>query len=306
MRNDLPISPRAAHNAGPVPCRRLPLQIRPMTAETLRSYLGRVERANYLSPNRLQAQSRTPGFLSALSASTGYSEHHLVAALPELRTRDVLTAWPHLIGEVSASAGTRPACTLCVATRLRANERVVVFTTHEQLICATHHRWLGNDWLQCSREEQFSVAACPDVEVAHRKHRILIKRQGRESVKASFFDAATCLSKWSRWPATVRVKDIRRRWTQFGITDEDQPLTPREVAAWYPNAVSLTEVILLLRQQKRAAGRMTQEIWDQGIKLLQRVVVPGLTPSGASDPFRYAITNDRERSDKEVEFKSTD
>jgi len=272
-----------------------------MTSETLRSYLGRVERANYLSPNLLQVQSRAPNFLSALSASTGYSEKHLVSALPELRTRDALEAWPHLIGEVSARAGTRPACALCVAARLRANERVVVFAAHEQLICLTHHRWLGNDWLECPRGDQFSIAACPDVEAAHRKHCTLIKRRGRESVKASFFEAVTCLSKWCRWPAVLRAEDIRHRWTQLGVREEDPPRSPREVAAWYPNAVALTAVILSLRQQTRAVGRMTQEIWAEATTLLQQEVVPGLTTSGVSDPFRYAIISNREEPHREVE-----
>lgn len=301
MMSDPMISLRGVRNAGALPRRRLPLQVRPMAAETLRSYLGRVEGANYLPPNLVYSQSRAPDSLAVLSALTGYSERHLVSALPELRQREALTIWPHLVGEVSARAGTRPACTSCVAARLGINERVVVFAAHEQVLCPSHHRWLGNDWIQCAREGQFSLAECPEIEDAHRKHRILIKRWRRGPVRASFFDAVTCLSKWSRWPATVRAEDIRRRWMQLGITEEDPPLSPREVAAWYPNAVSLTEVILYLRQQARAVGRMTQEIWAEAIALLQREVLPGLAPSGASDPFRYAIIDNREEPDSEVE-----
>lgn len=111
---------------------------------------------------------------------------------------------------------------------------------------------------------------------AHRKHCILIKRRDRESGKAGFFERVTRLWKWSRWLAVVRAEDIRPRWAQLGVAEEDPPLSPREVAAWHPNAAFPAEVILSLRQQMRGAGRMAQEIWAESIALPQSEVVPGL------------------------------
>jgi hypothetical protein len=49
-------------------------------------------------------------------------------------------------------------------------------------------------------------------------------------------------------------------------------------ASWYPNAVSLTEVILTQRQQISTAGALTRDIAADGMARLQEII-PGLSPS---------------------------
>jgi hypothetical protein len=76
-----------------------------MRSETLRSYLHRVTEDNHLRPGWLPGVSKRPEFLIKLTVMTGYSDHQLVAMLPELRTSSHLRRWPHLAGEPSALAG---------------------------------------------------------------------------------------------------------------------------------------------------------------------------------------------------------
>ena len=154
---------------------RLPIVFAPLAGETLTSYLRRLTTANYLQRSWLPKSAKDPGFTRQLSALTCYTEHQLVGALPELRTPATLHAWPHLIGQVSARAPTRPACTTCVVARTGGNADVRVFASHEQLVCMRHRRWVGTGDLPCPRPHQFSIGTCPDITAANRAHRALIR-----------------------------------------------------------------------------------------------------------------------------------
>lgn len=272
-----------------------------MTAETLHSYLDRVTDQNFLRPGLLRDLAKGAGFAATLSTLTGYSKRHLVFALPELRTPASMRMYPQLAGEVSSCAGKRPACQQCVAARLGTDERVTVFASHEQLICPTHRRWLGNGALKCPRPHQFSIEACPEITAANLQHKRMITNWGRGPTHASFLDAVTCLSTWSRWPIVMNAPDIRQRWDSLGITDETPPLSPAEIAAWYPNAVSLTRLILIQRQEIKNARKMNRDIAITSVERLRREIIEGLATSGAFDPYRYALTSDRIEPDTEVE-----
>lgn len=283
------------------PHQQLPLQVSPMTAETLQSYLQRITDRNLLRPGWLSHLSRQPHFTTMLSELTGLPERNLASALPELRRPRSFEKWPHLAGQVSASAGTRPACAYCVITRTGGDPPVVtVFAAHEHLVCHTHNRWVGSPELKCPSPEQFSLRACRDISAANVKHQRLVNRWGRSFVYASFAAAVTCLSSWSRWPAVIRTPDIEQRWARLGISEDSAPLAPAEVAAWYPNAVSLCEIILSQRRQLLHAGASTKEVIYESVARLQEVI-PGFSPSGASDPFRHAIFADLPEPRAEVE-----
>lgn len=282
--------------------RCLPIPLSPIESETLRSYLRRLTDTNLLKPQHLFSLSRQPKFLDTLRDRTGLTERQLVSALPEVRSSATLERWPHLIGRPSAKAGTRPACTHCIVRRLgREGCTITVFASHEQLVCHTHRRWLGSAELKCPAPNQFSVARCPDIAVANRKHRVLIQKWGREFVRASFADAVACMSTWARWSVVTQATDISHRWAQLGVREDLTPLEPPEIAAWYPNAVAITEIILAQNHRYSTAGSMSQDIINDGIARLQGVIA-GLLPSGAWDPFRRAIVTDyREISGQEVE-----
>lgn len=173
--------------------RQLPLQVRPIAAETLECYLARVCARNLLAVTSLQKFSRRPGFRGTLAEFTGYSERRLASALPELREPSDVELWPHLVGKPSKNAKVRPACTFCVAARLGEQRHIPVFASHEQLICATHQRWVGNAEIGRNHEQQFSIMICPDILRANRAHTRLIQRWGRGLARASFDSAFTCL-----------------------------------------------------------------------------------------------------------------
>lgn len=78
-------------------------------------------------------------------------------------------------------------------------------------------------------------------------------------------------------------------------------MLPRQAAAWYPNAVALTDVIISLRYEA-AVGRKSPaaNVIAESLVRLQGIV-PGLSPSGASDPFRQAILGELDTPPDEVE-----
>lgn len=286
----------------PARIRRLLVTVKPMPSETLHSYLYRLTERNHLFPGWLPGLARKPGFLPKLTVLTGYSDHQLVAILPELRTPLHVGCWPHLTGEPSAHANTRAPCSHCMAARIGTTDAgATVFAKHEQLICRRHQRWLGNYQVKCALHEQFSVASCPEITNANRRHEGLIAKWSRGPTRASFEDAVECMKIWARWLPVVADPDVRRRWTLLGVTEATPPHQPREIAALYPNAVALTELILTLRRRIANADRITAEIGADSLELLSTTVIAGLTPSGAGDPFRRALTVFRSESATEAE-----
>jgi hypothetical protein len=283
----------------PVELRQLSISIRPFTAETISSYLGRISDRNLLRASATARIAKSPQRLQVLAAMTGLGEQHLVSALPELRSLEALQTWPHLLGEVSAAAGARSACTSCVSAR-SSGEKVTVFAKHEDLICPTHRRWLGSQELKCGSDEQFLLRDCVEVAAANVRHKLLISRWGRGQVRACFYDAMGCMTRWARWPLLIYSEPIRRRWRALGITEDDRPLLPREVASLYPNAVALTELILQQRKEIAEAGRLTPLITHRGRAVLLRDIV-GFSTDGAWDNFHIALLADRPEPDNEVE-----
>ncbi len=285
---------------------RLPVPVSPMCSETLNSYLRRVTDQNLLRPSWLPQLSRQPHFVADLVELTGLTERGLVAALPELRTPHAIKRWPHLVGHVSKRAGIRSACRHCAAAQTQSRSHAVtVFAGHEQVLCAIHQQWTGSSALKCDAQQQFSVRLCPDIERAHRQHRSLIRRWGRGPTYSGFMAAVTCFSLWSGWPAVSRAPDTQQRRRRLGVPEEAPPMLPRQAAAWYPNAVALADVIISLRHEA-SEGRHSSAatVIAEGLVRLQNIV-PGLSPSGASDPFRQAVLGELLAPPDEVEVASS-
>lgn len=298
--------PRAERSTVPESVRRgrqrLPVPVSPMCSETLNSYLRRVMDQNLLRPGWLPQLSRQPHFVTDLVELTGLTERGLVTALPELRTPHAVERWPHLVGRVSKRAGIRSACRHCAAAQTQSRSQpVTVFASHEQVLCAVHQQWTGSSALRCDAQQQFSVRLCPDIARAHRQHRSLIRRWGRGPTYSGFTAAVTCFSQWSGWPAVSRALDTQQRRRRLGVPEEAPSMLPRQAAAWYPNAVALSDVIISLRYEA-AVGRKSPAatVIAESLVRLQGIV-PGLSPSGASDPFRQAILGELDTPPDEVE-----
>ncbi len=281
---------------------QLPVPVAPMTSETLKSYLRRLTDQNLLRPGWLPRLARQPHFVVDLVELTGLTERGLVAALPELRTPQAVERWPHLVGHVSKRARTRSACTHCAAARTHNRSHpVTVFASHEQVLCTAHQRWTGSSALRCDVQEQFSVRSCPDIADAHREHLLLIRRWGRGPVYCCFFAAIGCFTRWSHWPAVSRAPGMQRRRERLDVLDDAPPTIARQAAAWYPSAVALTDLILSLRHDFAKEGRSSTGKIIAMSHIRLRNIFPGLSPSGASDPFRQAILGELDTPPDEVE-----
>ncbi len=298
-RSELPLTPPEGIRYSR---RRLPVPLSQMESETLKSYLRRLTDQNLLRPGWLPRLARQPYFVADLVELTGFTERGLVAALPELRYPQAIERWPHLIGHVSKRARTRPACSHCAAAQTRSrSQAVTVFASHEQVICPRHQRWTGSSILRAPLHEQFSVYQCPDIADAHRNHLLLIRRWGRGPVCCCFYAAIGCFARWSHWPALSREPSIQRRREQLDVPDDAPPTIARQAAAWYPSAVALTDLIVSLRHDFAKEGRSSAGKIVAMSHIRLRRIFPGLSPSGASDPFRQAILGELGTPPDEVE-----
>lgn len=298
-RSELPLTPPVGIRHSQ---RRLPVPLSPMKSETLKSYLRRLTDQNLLRPGWLPRLARHRHFVADLVELTGFTERGLVAALPELRTPQAVERWPHLVGHVSKRASTRSACTHCAAAKTHGRTEVVtVFASHEQVICTAHQQWTGSSALRFPVQEQFSVRNCVDVSDAHREHLQLIRRWGRGPVYSCFFAAIRCFTQWSHWPAVSRAPSIQRRRERLDIPDDAPPTIARQVAAWYPSAVALTDLIISLRHDFAKEGRSSAAKIVASSHIRLRSIFPDLSPSGASDHFRQAILGELDTPPDEVE-----
>jgi hypothetical protein len=268
---------------------RLPIVAKPLKAETLSSYLSRLAQRNRLSPTGWpQNAAKDPAFTTVLMSLTGFSERQLVSALPQMRTPKTLANYRYLIGTVSASASIRPACQFCVAAAGGRGEHAEVFRTHDQLICRRHRRWLGRPGLSTT-DEQFSLDRCTGILDANTRHRRLIRNWGRQAARVRFEDSICAFQVWRRWSRVTSDPGIEARHQALGINADEWPMTPRDVASWYPNTVELTALLLQQTHAIAREGRITLDIVEAGIDYVATYVVRGLRPAGAWDPYLRAL-----------------
>lgn len=272
------------------PLARLPIITRPITAETLESFLSRLANGNALSTTTWPLnQRKNPEFIAMLEQLTGHDRRRLVCALPELRTPTTLSEFPHLHQAASHRAGRRPACTYCAAAVARRRETATIFATHDQLICHRHQRWLGTSMLACTAAQQFSVRECPAIAQANKRHRRLIRQWGRTAVHWRFDDAVRAFHYWQGWPIVDNDPNIAHRRQALGINVKQPPISPHNVASWYPSAVELTSLMLSQDVAIKQTGKVTIEIIERGRDHIARHVVLDHRPEGAWDPYLRAL-----------------
>jgi hypothetical protein len=274
------------------PLPRLPIVTRPITGETLESYLFRLFNHNALPISAWPLnQRKNPDFIAMLEQLTGHTCRQLVCALPELRTPATLAKFPHLRDTASPRAPRRPACTYCVAAIDGQGKHAMVFATHDQLICRRHRRWLGSGTLVCTAEQQFSLTNCPAIMRANARHRRLIQQWARADVCWRFDDALTAIRSWSRWPIVDHDPSIAQRRKALNINIEQPPLSPLNIASCYPNAIELTSLLLQQTADIKQAGRITLDTVERGIDHISHHVVLNHHPEGARNPYLKALKN---------------
>jgi len=192
------------------PLRRLPRTLPPLQNETVRSYLWRLAAANALTGLELQVHltgsvKKETVTAEQLAMLTGYPARTLRYAMLELcRPADLARMqiagrprpgptdwgwrWPH--------NRIRFACDHCATRRgvtRRVPARPQVWTTHEDVVCLRHRRWLGT----LQQDVQPGLAHLPDILAANRRHRRLIQLHGREPVRSAVMAATPICRKWN-------------------------------------------------------------------------------------------------------------
>lgn len=236
-----------------LPLRRLPRTLRPLLNETVHSYLWRLAEANALTGPDLQlhltgSAKKDTVTAEQLAAITGNPARTLRYAMLELCTPADLASmriagrprpgptswrWPH--------NRTRFACDHCAAQRgvtRRGPTRPQVWTTHEDVVCLRHRRWLG----ALHQDVQPDLTHLPDILKANRRHRRLIRLYGREQVRTATADATPICREWSDrlWadqPAHQRILAFQ------GQGDESRFVDSAAVeAASYPEIIALARL----------------------------------------------------------------
>ena len=254
----------------PVLLRPLPRFIAPFRDETTSSYLARVATANRLAPAALRAllaggdRNDAPMPLIRLAAVTGMPRAALAHAMPQICTADEL-AGLHIASRPRARDGwSFVACRRCTAGRL-----VTRWALHDDVVCGRHRRWISK------YQAQPDLTAQPEILTAHRRHRRLIRRHGRDTVMRAFRDARHICLGWRL--DGIPDDGYGRRMEIFhgpGWRDRDDDETCTSDAAAYPQAVALTRLLASPYWRERILGKDWP--WPEEFETeLRRTVAPG-------------------------------
>jgi hypothetical protein len=175
----------------PLMLRPLPRLVAPFRDETITSYLRRLAGPNHIDPaglRRLLARSHhtdAPVPLGRLTAITAMPWRSLAYAMPQICTPAEL-AGLHVQNRPRPRDGwSFTACRPCADS-----QPVTRWALHDEVICARHRRWISQS------RAQPDLAAQPEILHAHRRHRRLIRRHGRDPVMRALRDAQRICVGW--------------------------------------------------------------------------------------------------------------
>ena len=250
----------------------LPRLVAPFRDETITSYLHRLAGPNHIDPARLRAlltrsdRKDVPVPLSRLAAATGMPCRSLAYAMPQICTPAEL-AGLHIQNRPRPRDG-RPfaACRPCVA-----GQPVTRWALHDDVVCYRHRRWISKD------HEQPDLTRQPEILHAHRRHRRLIRRHGRDPVMRALRDAQHICTGWRL--DGLPDPGFDRRMEIFcgpGWHDRDEWADQTSDAAAYPQSVALARLLASPYWRERILGTG----WaghDEFTAELRRTVAPDYT-----------------------------
>ena len=253
----------------PLRLQPLPQLVAPFRDETISSYLGRLAAANRLGPAKLRAllagsdRRDAPVPLAGLAAVTGMPPVALAHAMPQICAPGEL-AGLHIHNRPRARKGwSLVACRCCTAGR-----PVTRWALHDDVVCARHRRWISED------QAQPDLAAQPEILTAHRRHRRLICRHGRDTVMRAFRDAHHICIRWRLDGIPDPGFDHRMEifhgpgWRDRDDDEETQTFD----AATYPQTVALTRLLA----SPHWRGQILSKRWpDEFAAEVSRTVAPG-------------------------------
>jgi len=217
------------------------------------------------------APSRPAGALAGL---TGQSVTTLTRALPALRQFMAVDITDAVVpGEVPGSTPCI-ACRHCMAGK-DIHGLVIQRAANHERVCLRHLRWLQGP-------EQHPLHALPEVCVANRHHRRLLRRRDTVTLDAALTRAQQLIHDRLQ---TGEQSDLRRRWRHQldslrhdHYADPYRPSRHRIELATYPEAVILTALLAsehwrshprLHDEAERRLGRVTPDrcrSWDRSTR----------------------------------------
>ncbi|MFP8962589.1 Helicase associated domain protein [Streptomyces nanhaiensis] len=247
------------------PTARCRTSVRPLARETTLSFLDRLAGRLGASAGDLIAEFFAPGnrkafsllkpdgevYLNAEARSrlvslTGVPDEHLRRALPAWDRHEpagYFDAGPALTFHHAGSiAPTRAACTRCTAARTGRTEPARLYTQPHQRLCARHQAWLPAETGQLLQpgDDQFSVAALPEITQAQQHHTRLLRRLPQAADAWEVARAVTAAWWQAAWPQETVWP---QRLALLGAAGTDGPLDPAREAAAYPETVALTALL---------------------------------------------------------------
>lgn len=274
--------------------RPLPRPVIPAHDETLRSYLGRLARANRLDAAALRAHlSGTPSKYStvevdALARISGQSTRSLRYAVLELCTEQDLTAML-VTGRPPPHGQSQLRCIHCTLARGH-QDQVESWTHPEDVICQRHQRWIGTEPDQTAHH-QLPLGDQPEILQAGEQHRRMIRQHGRPVITTAFGHAAHICHQWHR--RLEHDDDFYRlmerfHHSQWRVTATD----PTIHAARYPQVIALTRLLASRSDPLQTRWPPPQQFIDE----LRRTVAPNFqwTPTGhgsVRDPLLAHLNN---------------
>ena len=254
----------------PLPQRPLPRFVAPFRDETISSYLSGLAAANRLAPAALRVllagsdRRDAPVPLVRLVAVTGMPRAALAHAMPQICTADELTGL-HIENRPRARNGwSFVACRRCTAGR-----PVTRWALHDEVVCSRHRRWISED------QAQPDLTAQPEILTAHRRHRRLIRRHGRDTVMRAFRDAHRICLGWRL--DGIPDDGYGHRMEIFhgpGWYDRDDDENQTSDAAAYPQSVALTRLLASPYWRERILGKDWP--WPEEFAAeVRRTVAPG-------------------------------
>lgn len=250
--------------------RPLPRFVAPFRDETITSYLHRLAEPNHIDPAGLRsllAQSDrkdAPVPLDRLAAATGMPCRSLGYAMPQICTAGEL---PSL--RVRHRPRARPGWAFLACRPCAAGQPVTRWALHDDVVCYRHRRWISKD------HEQPDLARQPEILHAHRRHRWLIRRHGRDPVMRACRDAQHICIGWRL--NGLRDSGFDHRMEIFhgpGWDDRDEWAPQTFDAATYPQSVALARLLASPYWRERILGK--NWTWhDEFVAELRRTVAPG-------------------------------
>lgn len=248
--------------------RPLPQLVAPFGDETISSYLARLAAANRLTPAKLRAllarsnRKDAPVPLARLAAVTGLPPVALALAMPQICAPGELAGLP-----IASRPRVRKGWSLVACRRCTAGRPVTRWALHDDVVCARHRRWISQD------QAQPDLAAQPEILTAHRRHRRLIRRHGRDTVMRAFRDAHHICIRWRL--DGIPDPGFGQRMETFhgpGWQDHDDDETHTLDAATYPQSVALTRLLA----SPHWRGQILGNRWpDEFAAEVSRSVAPG-------------------------------